>query len=154
MSKYTVIRDSREKEGKGWEFRASANCYGTKVEKLDTGDYTLLGYENLFIVERKGRISEWASNVIQKRFYNELKRLAEFEYPYILLEFDMKDLIKYPMSSGIPKKKWRYIKMRGPVLLRKTFEIMIDYNIPIIFCGKFGQEVITSLFKRVVESAK
>ena len=151
VRKYTVIRDSQEKKGKGWQFRASANCYGTEIKKIETGDYTLKGYENIFTIERKGRISEWAANMSQPRFTRELERLAQFKHPYILLEFDMKDLMKYPIGSGIPKKKWRYIKMKDSLLLKRTLEITVDYGIPIYFCGNFGQEVAVSLFKRIIE---
>ncbi len=149
--KYTIVQDTRER--KPFMFRSSASCKGIEKEALPTGDYTLRGYEDIFVIERKGRISEWAQNVIDDRFYRELNRLSEFKHPYVLLEFDMKDIIKYPASSKIPRKKWRYIKMKGPMLLRKTLEMIRDYdNIKFIFCGDYGIDVATSIFKRIVES--
>ena len=152
---YTVIRDTREKEGHGWRWRKSTACSGTVDGKIDTGDYTLMGYEHLLCLERKGRVSEWATNLTEKRFYRELDRMKEIPYAYILLEFHMEDLIKYPVDSGIPYKKQRYMKFKGRQVLAKTLEIMVKYpNIKIIFCGRKGKDVASSLFKRVVEHVK
>ena len=43
MSKFTIIRDTREKKGHGWWFDESSHCTGTEVKKLDVGDYSIKG---------------------------------------------------------------------------------------------------------------
>lgn len=149
MSKFTVIRDTREKDNYGWQFNKSKYCRGTENLALATGDYTLLGYENSFVIERKGSISEWANNVYQDRFTRELERLEDIKYSFILLEFNMSDIVNYPMGSGIPKTKWKYLKVRGSNLLRRTMEIIVKYNTSILFCGNKGKDVALSLFKRI-----
>jgi len=153
MSKYTIIRDTREKEKKGWQWRKSMYCDGTVDGTMKTGDYTLAGYEDILSIERKGRISEFAKNVNEKRFYKELERLEKFKYAYVLLEFTMRDLLNYPVGSGIPRYKWKYLKFKGPFILKKLTEMMVQYpHIHFILCGDAGKETASSIFKRIVEN--
>ena len=53
MSKFTVIRDTREKKGHGWWFDDNAYCEGTIVQKVEIGDYTIQDMEHLFGKEQK-----------------------------------------------------------------------------------------------------
>ena len=52
LEPYTVIRDTREKDEKGWGFKSSKYCAGTIEEKLDTGDYSLYGWAQHLCIER------------------------------------------------------------------------------------------------------
>jgi len=151
MNPYVVLRDTREKEGQGWSFRKSSRCGGTVTRKLDTGDYTLEGLENYLTIERKGSVSEWAKNVTEARFERELERLDAIQHPWILLEFNMTDLMNYPVGSGIPRAKWRYLKFRGPFILKKMTEMMMQHRVRIVLCGSNGKEVASNIFKRTVE---
>ena len=63
----------------------------TQSHKLDTGDYALLGYEKICLVERKGSIQEITKNCLnatdRKRFIASLDRLRKAcLYPYVMLE--------------------------------------------------------------------
>lgn len=150
--KYMVLRDTREKKKKGWMWKASQSCAGTTEETLKTGDYTIRGLENVFVLERKGSVSEWAKNVCEARFEREMERLVLFKYPFILLEFTMSDMLNYPVGSGIPKWRWPSLKFTGAFVLKKTLELQINYpKVPIILVGSRGQEVASSIFKRVIE---
>jgi len=148
--KYTVIQDTREQEG--WFFTKTSACDGMVRKKLDTGDYSLKGYEEILAIERKGKISEFAKNIVENRFEKELQRLEEFEYPFILLEFDMRDVLEYPRSSKIPNSKRRLTKVTGGFILKRIIELQIKYKTKIILCGEEGWKVALSIFKRVVES--
>jgi len=140
MAKYTVIRDTREKDRKGWEWRRSQYCDGTVEQGIPTGDYTLQDYEEIFTIERKGRISEFAHNIFEERFERELERLAEFSHAFILFEFTLRDLLNYPVGSGIPRRRWGSLKFRGPLILKRITEMMRDYpTIHFIFCGDAGK---------------
>lgn len=151
---YTVIRDTREKKNHGWTWNARKGvCAGTVERKLDTGDYSLEGFEDILTIERKGSVSEWAQNVTQKRFKNELLRLDKIKYPWIMLEFTVTDVLRYPVGSGLPKNRMRYIKLRGPAILRMTVEMMFQHRARIIFCGDNGREITSSIFKRMIEHA-
>ena len=78
---YTVIKDTREQEGHGYTFEKFngryTSCEGMIVQKLDTGDYTLVGLEDKLCIERKGRISELAINLgkDKTRFMKEIARM-------------------------------------------------------------------------------
>ena len=160
MQNYTVIRDTREKEGQGWQFRASAStkkgslCLGTERVKLDTGDYTLEFFEEKLCIERKGSVAEFAGNTVQERFERELVRMKEYKYSFILLEFTMEELIKFPTGARLPSSVKRKI-MRGTFILKRLLEFMRDYpNIHFIFCGDHGKQVCESIFKRILEKEK
>jgi len=150
--KYTVVRDSREREGEGWFWKSSRYCDGTVRGTLQTGDYTLQGYHEMLIIERKGSISEWATNITQARFERELERMAKIRFPFILLEFTLTDVMNYPIGSTIPKRLWGKLHFKGPYILKKTIEFQMKYdNVKIIFCGGSGKEVASSIFKRAIE---
>lgn len=155
--KYEVIKDTREQ--KGWDFPASESCLGTSVETLHTGDYTIRGYEKVFIVERKGCVSELVGNLTQKEkwedFRHELERLEEFKHPFVICEFPFKLIKTYPFGSGIPKKLWPYIKVKPQFLLMRLEEIWLHFKSKFIFTddATLGKEVASGLFKRIVEHA-
>lgn len=123
-----ILVDSREK-----------NPYIFKNEfhvcKLDTGDYTLDGYPHMFAVDRKASVSELAHNLIEERFKNELERLALIPHSYLLLEFSIEDIIRYPIGSDIPKRRWRYIRIKAPFILSALTKISLKYGVHIVYGG-------------------
>jgi hypothetical protein len=151
---YTVLRDSQEKEGKGWWWPRTPGCHGTIVQSLETGDYTINGYSHLLSIERKGSVGEWSKNITEKRFERELERLRDFKYAFIILEFAVSNILEFPVGSGIPKKIWKKIKVNGPYMLKRTTEIMCNYGIPVLFCGEHGKTMATSIFKRVIDNER
>src|ERR1022692_1606102 len=102
--KYTVIRDTREQ--KGWDFFEDDYCDGMIEKKLDSGDYSILGLENVFCIEKKRNTAELAKNIFEKRFFAELQRLEKFDYSFLILEFNLIDVLNFPFGSGIPQNKW------------------------------------------------
>lgn len=132
-----IIKDTREQ--KGWEFEEFT------MGALKTGDYTYEGLENILCVERKGTFSELALNLTQERFWRELERMSQFKHPYIICEFELKDIMLYPYNMGTLQKK---IKVRGPYLLKKIAEAEL-MGIHFIFAGKYGKEFFLSLVKRL-----
>ena len=150
---YLVIRDTREKNNHGWEWKKTKHCAGTLTTKLDTGDYSLQGMENYVVIERKGSIAEWAKNVTEARFEQELLRLDSIPHAWILLEFNMTDVLNYPVGSGIPRHKWRHLKFRGPFILKRITEMMMNHKVRIVLCGGSGKEVASNIFKRAIEHA-
>ena len=151
--RYVVIRDTREKPGQGWSFAASASCAGTRIATMKTGDYTLEGFEAVVCVERKGSIAEFAGNLCQDRFRRELDRMASFKHCVVVLEFNMDDIMMWPQGSGIPKHRQQYMKITKHVILKKFWELQRDYpHISFLFVGRHGKDVVSSLFKRIVES--
>ncbi len=148
---YTVLRDTREQVGHGWIFPARSPCLGTEKATLNTGDYTLKGYEDIFIIERKGGCGEVAKNIIQQRFIKELERLESFQAAFIVFEFEMEDVITFPANSGIPKVAWPKLKITPQFFMKQLNEYNLEFKTKIIFAGSKGKEFASSLFKRVCE---
>lgn len=149
---YTVIRDTREKPDQGWWFRKSNKCDGTIEKKLDTGDYSIVGLTDILTIERKGSVSEFARNVVQERFIKELNRLSEFEFSFILLEFDMDNVIKYPKGCGMSTASQKRCRVKGSYFLRRIIELEMQYPTKIIFVGSHGRQVADSIFRRTIET--
>lgn len=150
---YLVTRDTREqKRGNGWTFPASDRCEGTIIATMKTGDYTLVGYEHLFIIERKASTAEFATNLFEKRFERELYRMDKFEHPYLILEFTFEDVVKFPEGSGIPRSKWPDLRVTPQLMMARLHEMQLAHpQIRILLVGNRGREVASSLFKRIVE---
>lgn len=114
--KWTVIADTREQVP--WVWKASAWCAGSVARKLDQGDYALEGLEDRVVLERKRSPAELAANLTDDRFARELDRLKAVAYPVVVCEFTHLDLELYPEGSDIPKARRRFVKVKGPFLLR------------------------------------
>ena len=148
--KYTVIRDQQEKEN-AWEFEASRHCLGTVEQHLKTADYTLEGFESIFCVEKKSSTGEISKNVYDPAFERELERMEAFAYPYVVCEFTMDDVCRFPLDSGIPKYIWPRLCVTSHGLLKRILELSMQYKAKFIFAGNSGHQVARSLFKRVIE---
>jgi hypothetical protein len=156
--RYTVLRDTGEKLG--WWFDPSERCAGTVERNLYTGDYSLEGYYDpkLFVVERKGAVTEFVANITQKEkwddFKQELERLEEFRHPFVLCEFPLSLLKTYPRGSGVPQHLWSSIRITPQFLLKRLEEIWFRFKAKFVFTEghELGREIVSGLFKRVVEN--
>jgi ERCC4-type nuclease len=154
---YRVVKDTREQDGYTFESFSGryTSCKGMVVKKLDTGDYSLEGLEDRLCIERKGRVSELAINLgkDKARFMREIERMQEFEFPFLILEFSLDDVIKFPEGADIPEGNMSKVKITGKYLLKMLVEIQMNYNIPVYFCDnkRNAKFLINSIFKRVNE---
>ena len=106
MTRFHVIKDTREKDGHGWWYDENAYCSGTTKAKVDIGDYAIEGMEHLLCIERKESVSELAGNCSEKRFFKELERMGTFPHSFLILEFSWADIERYPEGSSVPRSKW------------------------------------------------
>ncbi len=122
---FTVIQDTREK--KPWTFKAAGSVRDVKVTKLDTGDYSIQGMEEEFMVERKASVDELFMNlgVQWKRFEREMERAKPYKYKYLVIEATMRDIYRGS----------RYSKMTGRFIMARLVHIQIQYGIQVIFAG-------------------
>jgi len=146
-SDFHILIDTREQ--KAWEFPR----HSTANIKLDTGDYSLAGFQDKLCIERKKSVSEIASNITEKRFVNELERMAEFKYRFMIFEFSLTDVLIYPEGSEIPQHKRKYIRISPNFILKKLSEYMVNYNINIIFgdTPKNAEKAAMAIMRRVYE---
>ena len=151
MAKYTVIKDTREQDG--WFFSPYDRCEGMEVDTLHTGDYTLKGFEDVVCVERKASVSEIAMNLGKKKkpFQDEMERMRDFEFSFMILEFNMEDVIKYPEGSRVPRSARSKVRVTGKYLIKCLMEFQIWYDTKILFCGDKNNAflVCNSIFKRL-----
>lgn len=144
-----MIKDTREQ--KGWLFEETDNCNGTIIQGLKTGDYTLCGLEDVLSIERKGTTGEFVKNINEHRFEQELKRLEGYKHPFIILEFDIEDIMRFPLNSGIPKHLWPKLRISKWYILKRMMELQVNYKTKMILAGKYGRETAASIFKRMAE---
>lgn len=151
-------------------------CDGMDVGTLHTGDYTLKGYEDIVCVERKASVSEIGMNLGRKKraFFDEMDRMKDFHFRYLLLEFSASDVVDYPMSLLDDEDKKNYelykngqikkpigkrfdiveqTKLSGKYLIKSLMEISIRRDINVVFCdNKHNAFIIcNSIFKRLNE---
>ena len=74
---FTIIVDTREQQP--WTF----DNYVTANQKLDTGDYSILGMENILAIERKKSVSEFANNITESRFKDVVARLSQLKHSFL-----------------------------------------------------------------------
>lgn len=128
----TIIVDTREKTP--WIFKKCTKTNGSIVQKLDTGDYTIMGLESQFIIERKSSAQELYTCMGKesKRFFNELERLKTFKYRFLFLEFSPNDIYEMP---NIAAKYGHYAMMSPDYIVSKLMEIEFEYGVKIVFIG-------------------
>jgi len=126
---FTIIVDTREQQPWGFSHFATAH------KKLDTGDYSIDGLQHLLAIERKKSVSEFANNIVESRFKDVIMRLSQLKYSFLLLEFDLEDILIYPIGSTVPKRMWDKIKISPTFLLKNILELQLNHNIIVYFCG-------------------
>ncbi len=150
---FFVIKDTREQDG--YFFSAFNTCAGMIEQKLDTGDYTVQGLEDKICIERKGCVEELAVNLGQKKqaFMNEIERMEAFPHKFLILEFSLEDLVKFPDETRIPIKNKASLKITGKYMLKCLFEFQLYNDIHILFCGnKYNAFLaVSSILKRINE---
>ena len=152
---YTVIRDTREKEGHGWEFKKHKEekrpprCNGMIEQTLETGDYTLVGYEDILTIERKADYCElWVNYGKRALFEEECERMQKIKYKYILIEShltsDVLSLSPPQFSKGVP----------GHAMIGWLCGLSLASNVHIIPVGACGKKYCQLIFENVVRNEK
>lgn len=146
---FNVIRDTREQRPWGLVHTSVAEII---EHKLDTGDYSIQGLEDKLCIERKKSVSELAGNIIDKRFKNELERMAKFKYKFLILEFDCSHIEIYPAGTNIPQKVRDKIRVTGPFIMKMLAEIQV-LGIHVVFCSnaRYAETVAINIMRRVHE---
>lgn len=150
-----VIVDTREKNP--WAFDAVEDNYynfNTEVATLKTGDYSIKGLENIFVIERKASTAEISMNVTEPRFEEEFKRLEPFKFKFVICEFDFRDIISFPLNSGIPKRAWGSLKVTGKFILKKITDLEMNYGVNFIYAGENSIEAAVAIMKRASKELK
>lgn len=127
-----IFWDSNEKKGR-WELPLP---FKMERKRLETGDYTIEGYENLIAIERKSGLLEVFGNLAgsdRVRFENTLLRMSKFPFKAIVIEDEYSNLTR---ALAILKKK-SHGKARVDQASMDCWlnKISIQYGIPVHFIG-------------------
>jgi hypothetical protein len=157
LPNYKVIRDSREQDGHGWFFSASHSnkrppkCDGTIIAKLNTGDYSLIGYTDILSIERKADFAElWNNYSSAKRpaFEAEMGRMSYLKHRYIIIESlltpDIMELSPPQFTKGVPGKSF----------VRWLMFLSVKYGVNIIPAGACGKKIAQMICEEVVRVNK
>lgn len=151
--KYKIIQDTREQQG--LFFGPYEQCDGMITQKLDTGDYTIEGLEDKICIERKASVEEIAINLGQKKhpFMAEIQRMSTFDHKFLVMEFSIDDILRFPEGTRIPEEKRKTLKITGKYLLKCINEFQIYDDIQVVFCGNKHNAFLylSGLFKRLHE---
>lgn len=147
-----VLFDTREKEP--WDL----SFYNIEMQrrKVTTGDYTIEGMEDILSIERKKSTGEIAINLGQKweQFEKELDRMLEIKHCFLVCEFEITDISKFPVSSGIPERDWPKLRMNGNYMQKKLFGACEKRGIELIFCSDKAEaekevaKIVKSIYSR------
>jgi len=120
-----IITDTRE--NCGYLFKGKEAEAKIVMKKLTTGDYSLEGFENKIVIERK-RINELFGNFAgdRERFMREVERMKKIPYKFLLIEGSFKDLIQMKKVPG---------KVSIKLVVATLISLMIKRNIKVVFAG-------------------
>lgn len=140
-----IIVDTREQQP--WVFPD----HTVAVSKLDTGDYSLHGFEHLLCIERKKSSGEFANNIVEKRYDDWTRRMSFFKYKFLLFEFTLDDIYTFPQNSGIPKYMWDKTRISSKFIIKKITELQIYHDIHVLFCGsqQSAQKIAEAIMYKV-----
>lgn len=155
LPSYTVVRDTREKIGHGFEFKPSKperrppRCAGMEISTLKTGDYSIKGGESLVCVERKHDLSElWINYGKRDLFEEECKRMQDIKYRYILIETSLSS----DHFSLSPPQFQRSVP--GKAIMGWLISLELEFGIHIIFVGSSGKHYCQLLFESIIRKEK
>ena len=155
--KPVIIVDTREKIP--WDWEGDNKFEDVIYEKLDVGDYSLRGLEDLVCIERKAHGDELYTNLTGKpkknyieRFYREIERMKDHKLKFIIIEQSCEDVLN-PQSYYINKKKINRGSPMMPVavVMSNLTNLMVVHGIQVIFGGYKSQSVAKGILLKAFE---
>ncbi len=119
---FTVVIDTRE------QAPYSFACASIR-QKLDAGDYAVLGAEDRIAVERKS-LSDFVKTIIHSagRFRRELAKLSTYDFACVVVEADLDSVLR-----GLRQAELRLVMPTA--VLGAALHIAIHHNVPVYWCG-------------------
>lgn len=119
-----IITDSREQLNLDFSKFRDVESVRTK---LDAGDYSVVGYENVISFERKS-VPDLVGTLVggHQRFLRELERMKDYEEKYILVEHSPTILYSYCVKHGWENK--------FNIIIQSLLAYACHYGIRIRFC--------------------
>ena len=148
-----IIQDTREKMP--WNFESFSECEGQIREYVDAGDYVIQGNEQLITIDRKKSVTELANNlgIRIQRFRNEMERMQEYKYKYVVCEFPYEKLLMFPKGAGLPKTVLRKIRVKGKFLVKRMEQLFEEFGVEFVFSNnrEEAQQKAIELFTKAID---
>lgn len=129
----TIYYDDREKVGR---YRFNSEKFTFEKKHMETGDYTIDGFEEFFCIERKSGLQEFIQNISGKKkwkFHIFLKRLSLVPVKCIIVGESLCNVVRR-------LKQMNYGQLQPKDVYYWVGQIMFKYKIPILFYGGKGKE--------------
>ncbi len=119
---YKVIADTRECS----RFVYDLSPFDVVRAKLDTGDYSVEGFENEITIERK-EMNDLVQSITHNRdrFQREIDRMLSIPIRLILVECNMSDIVEH-----------RYLSKTHPNAVMGTLAKYMAIGIPVAFASR------------------
>ncbi len=126
-----IIIDTREK--------TPYELIGAKKAALETGDYSVEGYEDKIAVERKsyGDLYNCLTSS-KKHFKKQLDRLSDYDFAYLLIDTTASSVL-----MGHP-----HCKLPGEKALSHLAKLSVDYEVPFCFVDNKGPIITRNLLNQ------
>jgi ERCC4-type nuclease len=140
-----IIVDTREQTP--WKFpKEKYDDVELISQKLDQGDYSLVGHEHRVCIERKNK-DDYLMSITsgRQRFERECTRLSEIEFPFIVIE----GTISRVLTETILRRR-----MTPQAVLGTTVSWSMKYGIQYFFVDnwEWAQETAYRIFKNYLKN--
>lgn len=150
--KPVLIVDTREKTP--WDFDDDEAFEEVVYRKLDAGDYSIQGLEDVIVIERKASVDELFNNFTKnkERIYAEFERLKDHPFKVILIEESCDDVLN-PSTYYVNRKRInkQSPKMPPAVVASNLTTLMLEHGAHIIFAGSKGCSMARGILLKAYE---
>ena len=139
-NKLTIIIDTREQLS--FTFATIVPIPATIVATLQTGDYSIQGYENQITIERKSLTDLFGTvGKGRKRFEAELQRMVEYRFAAVVVEADWVTVLRHPPTRS---------RLNPKTIYTSVIAWQIRYGVHFWFCPnrEFAQKTTYRLLDR------
>ena len=141
MREYKIVVDTRE--------QTPLWTKNVIIKKLDTGDYSIEGYEDKISLERKSLGDLFGTlGKGHTRFKKELERALKLDYFAIIIEGSYSSCYNKDFDGAF------HSKMRGYVITSILFTIHLKYKVPFFFTNgrTESKRIIKELFNAYIKT--
>jgi ERCC4-type nuclease len=156
--KPNIIVDTREK--KGWDWEGDESWGGIIHRKLEVGDYSIEGLEDIVTIERKLGADELYGNftVDKERIFAEFELMKDYRVKIVMIEQTLEEVLN-PLSYFVNKKNpktgkpinRKSPKMPPAVVASNLTNLMLEYDIQVIFGGSKAQSMTRHMLLRAFD---
>lgn len=140
--KINILVDTREQ--RPYTFEVFPNVQTISIA-LKSGDYSIQGYEDRIVIERKA-LTDFLSSITRgrQRLENELTRLQPVQYKFIVVESEFTQLMEYASI---------HTQISLNSILGTVADWSMEYGVQFFFLGsrKLCENLCYRLFKRFLD---